>query len=97
MEKSQKRYGVAVCLIGLFGLLGIHHFYLGRWLHGLADLAMTATATYLLVTGQELLGWGVLAVDGIHTLIVMIMLLVGAYRDGLGRIVAHPGQPLTSH
>jgi len=38
---SPKSYGVAVCLSTIFGVLGIHHFYLGRYLHGLLDVTMT--------------------------------------------------------
>ena len=39
-EKSTKSYGAAVSLCGVFGTVGIHHFYLGNWLHGLFDLGL---------------------------------------------------------
>ena len=35
---SDRSYGVAVALCGIFGIVGIHHFYLGNHLHGLFDL-----------------------------------------------------------
>jgi TM2 domain-containing membrane protein YozV len=94
MESSDKKYGVAVALSGVFGLLGIHHFYLGRFFHGLVDLSLTLTGVYFLMGEQEILGWGILAVDYIHTVVVMIMLLVGAYKDSQGKIVTYPGQKI---
>lgn len=92
MNPSPKKYVTAVCLSGVFGLLGIHHFYLGRWLHGLVDLSMTVGAVFLLLKGMELFGFLVLAIDVIHTFIVTIMLLVGVYKDGEGNVVTYPGQ-----
>lgn len=83
-----------MCLAGVFGLLGIHHFYLERWLHGVVDLVLTFVAIYLLVINEDLLGLGVLVIDLIHTLIIMTMLLIGTYRDGQGRVVTYPGQDL---
>ncbi|MEK9600974.1 MAG: TM2 domain-containing protein [Bacteroidota bacterium] len=29
--KSEKRYTTAVILSGVFGVVGIHHFYVERW------------------------------------------------------------------
>jgi len=94
MESSDKKYGVAVALSGVFGLLGIHHFYLGRFFHGLVDLSLTLTGVYFLMGEQEVLGWSILAVDYIHTVVVMIMLLIGAYKDSQGKIVTYPGQKI---
>ena len=37
---SSKSYAVSVCLVGVFGTVGVHHFYLGRWLHGAFDLSL---------------------------------------------------------
>lgn len=95
MQKSSKSYVVAVSLSGIFGILGIHHFYLGRLWHGLFDLSMSLSAFYLIITDESLL-WGylILGIDFIHTLIVTIMLLVGAYKDGEGNVVTYPGQTL---
>jgi len=40
-EYSDKSYVTAAVLAGIFGMIGIHHFYVGRWGHGLFDLSMT--------------------------------------------------------
>ena len=102
---SSKSYGAAVCLCAIFGLLGIHHFYLGRILHGIIDLSMTIGAIALIFTGQVQLyegsgtgggllmaGYGLLIIDAIHTFTITILLLIGKYRDGRGFVVAYPGQ-----
>ena len=94
MQASEKNYGVAVCFAGIFGILGIHHFYLGRWLHGLFDLSLSVVGITLIVMGYDLFGWGLLAIDFLHTMVVTIMLLVGNYKDGSGKIVIYPGQQL---
>ena len=94
MKQSQKKYTTAVCLSGIFGLLGIHHFYLGRWLHGIADLSMTIGAIILIGSGSKVLGYVVLGIDIIHTCIVSIFLLIGGYKDGNGDVVTFPGQEL---
>ena len=94
MKKSKKKYSTAVCLSGIFGLLGIHHFYLGRWLHGIVDLSMTVGAIILIGIGFELLGYLILGVDIIHTLIVSIFLLTGSYKDGNGDVITYPGQTI---
>lgn len=94
MEQSEKKYAVAVCLSGIFGILGIHHFYLNRWLHGIIDLSLSIFGFYFISTGKPELGWLLLGVDIIHTIVVTIMLLIGAYKDGDGKIVTYPGQQL---
>lgn len=38
--KSEKRYTTAVILSGVFGVVGIHHFYVERWGMGLLDLGL---------------------------------------------------------
>ena len=94
LKKSSKEYVTAVCLSGVFGLLGIHHFYLGRWLHGIADFSMTIGGFTLIIMEFSLIGVIILAIDLIHTFIVTILLLVGAYKDGEGNVVTYPGQNL---
>jgi hypothetical protein len=94
MKPSLKNYATAVCLSGIFGLLGIHHFYLGRWIHGFADFSMTIGGVILIATGLDLLGIIILCIDVIHTFVVTILLLVGAYKDGNGNVVTYPGQNL---
>jgi TM2 domain-containing membrane protein YozV len=44
IEKLPKSYGIAVSLCGVFGVLGIHHFYLEDYLHGFADLGLFVLA-----------------------------------------------------
>lgn len=92
---SDKSYTVAVCLSGIFGVIGIHHFYLGRWIEGIIDFSLFCITLYFYYTGQ--LGWAVLffAIDGLHTFIVTIMLLTGSVKDGKGHYVCYPGQKLS--
>lgn len=93
---SEKSYGVAVCLSGIFGVIGVHHFYLERWLHGLFDLGLSITAVGLIYGSGDgtliLIGVGLLLIDVVHTIYVTYKLLVGEYRDGQGLVVAYPGQ-----
>jgi len=91
---SKKNYVVAVCLSGVFGVLGIHHFYLGRYLEGLLDLGLAIAAFVLYINGN--IGWALLifAIDSLHTFIVTIMLLTGSVKDGEGHLVCYPGQRL---
>ena len=93
-EPSEKSYVVAVCLSGIFGMVGVQHFYLGRYLEGLADVAMTIGWVYSFSTGNILLGIVFLAADFLHSIIVTIMLLTGSFTDGNGRYVFYPGQVL---
>ena len=37
IEPSEKSYVVAVCISAIFGVIGIHHFYLGRYIEGVID------------------------------------------------------------
>ena len=93
---SEKSYTIAVCLSAVFGVVGIQHFYLGRWAEALLDLALFAATFYFFFTGQILTAILVAAVDAIHTLVVTIMLLAGSFRDGDGRLVCYPGQRLNT-
>ena len=92
--ESQKNYGTAVILSGIFGILGIHHFYLGCWLHGLVDLGMTVSALFLITNGHEGVGLLILGIDILHTILITILLLTGGYKDGEGCYVTYPGQKL---
>ena len=91
---STKNYVVAVCLSAVFGVLGVHHFYLGRYLEGVLDLGLAVLTLCLYLMGHP--GWALLvfAVDSLHTFIVTIMLLTGSIRDGRGHLVCYPGQRL---
>ena len=81
---------------GIFGLLGIHHFYLKNWLHGIFDLSLFVTAYWLFLTatsgGVLALAVGLLVVDLTHTVFVMYFLFSGQCRDGDGQLVLYPGQ-----
>ena len=70
---SDKSYVVAVCLSGIFGLAGIHHFYLGRFIHRLRFGLLVATI-YFYFTG---IAWAIpfFAVDVLHTFVITIMRL----------------------
>ena len=93
---SPKKYGVAVSLCMIFGTLGVHHFYLGNWVHGILDILALFGGLALIIfyTDPALVGLGVLLIvaDVIHTLAVTVMLLIGKTRDGSGRLVGYPGQ-----
>ena len=91
---SDKSYIVAVCLAGIFGVLGVHHFYLGRYLEGVIDFGMFIIAAILFFSGYPLWAWLIWAIDGLHSFIVTIMLLTGSVKDGSGRLVCYPGQRL---
>ncbi|MBF9035324.1 NINE protein [Rhodobacterales bacterium HKCCE2091] len=85
--KSPKSYGTAVLLCGIFGTLGIHHFYLGDWMHGVVDLGLFVLTVVLLVNGQP--GWAFLAIaiDVLHTITVFALLIMEKWKDGDGRPV----------
>jgi TM2 domain-containing membrane protein YozV len=91
---SEKNYVVAVCLSAIFGVLGIHHFYLGRYLEGFIDFSLAIATIVLYLNGQ--IGWAVLVflIDTIHTFVITILLLTGSFKDGDGNIICYPGQKL---
>ncbi len=86
-ERSPKSYGVAVALCGLFGTLGIHHFYLEDWLHGLADLGLFVLMLVFFYQGHLGLAALTLLIDGLHTIIIFYYLIIEKWRDGQGRPV----------
>ncbi len=96
MKPSEKSYGTAVCFSGVFGLLGIQHFYLGRYALGFFDLGLSVGAFALIFWGEtvESIVFGVilLAIDAVHSIYVLVKLLAGEYEDGEGRLVMYPGQ-----
>lgn len=94
IRPSEKSYIVAVCLSGIFGVMGVHHFYLDRYLEGIFDLGLFVLGFVLFFCGMPFWAWLVWAIDGIHTFIVTIMLLTGSVKDGSGRLVCYPGQRL---
>ena len=84
--RSPKSYVTAVCMAGIFGTLGLHHFYLGRWMHGAFDLSL-ALISFLLLFLCWPLAPVIFFVDIVHTVYFMYKLIVGEYIDGLGRVV----------
>lgn len=95
IQPSDKSYAVAVCLSAVFGMMGIHHFYIGRYIEGIIDFSLLVLTLYFYFNGELL--WALLffAVDGIHTFIITIMLLTGSFRDGKGMTICYPGQKIT--
>ena len=91
---SDKSYTVAVCLSGVFGVFGIQHFYMGRWIEGIIDVSLFVATIYLFLVGEPVWALVTGAADALHTLIVTIMLLTGSFRDGSGRLITYPGQRL---
>jgi len=91
---SDKSYVVAVCLSGIFGIVGFQHFYLGRYIEFAIDFGMFILAIFLYLNGEFLWGFLVIAIDSIHTFIVTIMLLTGSFKDGAGKLVCYPGQKI---
>lgn len=91
---SPKKYGVAVCLSGIFGILGIHHFYLERWGMGIFDLSLSISGFILIGMGNNW-GFALIFIDVIHAIYVTYKLLVGGFADGNGRILTYPGQKIT--
>ncbi len=85
---SKKKYSVAVVLCGIFGMFGIHHFYIGNVLHGIFDLSLLITGL-VLITSPDYVGLGVflLFLDFLHTVVVFFKLLVENQKDGSGRII----------
>ncbi len=80
----------------IFGMLGIHHFYLGNWVHGIFDLGLFIVGFGLIFVSEDptlvAVGIGLICLDFLHTLIVTILLFVGKVKDGDGRLVSYPGQ-----
>lgn len=93
-EPSEKSYTIAVCLSAIFGVVGIQHFYLGRYVEATIDIVLFFATFYFFLQGEIVIAIVVGAIDGLHTLIVTIMLLTGTFRDGRGRLVMYPGQKL---
>ena len=93
-EVSPKSYGTSVMLCGTFGTMGIHHFYLEDWTHGIADLILFILAITFLVQGYD--GWFLLTllIDALHTVIIFYYLIIEKWRDGKGRpVLMSPTNP----
>ncbi len=91
---SDRSYAKAVILSGIFGFVGVQHFYLRRWAEGLLDVGLTAGWLWGFATGRAIWGVVFLVADCAHALFVTIALLTVNFRDGSGRLVCYPGQKL---
>ena len=92
---SPKSFGIAVTLVGIFGVVGIHHFYLKNWLHGIFDLSLFLFAIYFLLQDEPaaiLTGVVLIFLDFVHTVLVMFYLITGKQKDGAGQLIVYPGQ-----
>ena len=93
-QPSSKSYAIAVSLSAIFGVIGVHHFYLGRYLEGIIDFSLFVATLYCYVTGHFWWAIAFFVIDGLHTFVITIMLLTGSFKDGEGRFVCYPGQRL---
>lgn len=85
---SSKKYGVAVGLCGVFGMFGIHHFYIGNILHGIFDLSLLIIGIVLFsISEYEGLGALLLVIDAIHTVVIFFRLITENQKDGYGKII----------
>ncbi len=91
---SEKKYLTAVILSGVFGVMGIHHFYVGRWAMGFLDLGLFIGTVVSFFSGNILVAGVLFIADLIHTVYVTYLLLVGQYRDGQGKIISYPNQKI---
>jgi len=91
---SEKKYLTAVILSGIFGVMGIHHFYVGRWAMGFLDMGLFIGTIVAYVSGNFLVAAVLFIADLIHTVYVTYLLLVGQYRDGQGKIISYPNQKI---
>ena len=90
-DSSQKSYVTAVCLAAIFGTVGIHHFYVGRWLHGLFDLSLLIAAGIFFFSSAWILAGLFFFVDVVHNTYFVYKLIIGEYRDGSGKLIKVPG------
>ena len=93
---SPKSYGTAVALCGVFGVVGVHHFYIGNYLHGIVDFLLFVTGLSCVLYSEDpvviLLGVVLVLADVIHTGVIMYLLFVGKQRDGDNLLIRYPGQ-----
>jgi TM2 domain-containing membrane protein YozV len=90
--QSKKNYGVAVVFASVFGILGIHYFYIGRTVIGLIDLALSIAAFVCFIQGMILLAIVLFFVDLLHSIYATYRLFTGQEHDGEGKLIIYPGQ-----
>lgn len=91
---SKKSYAVAVCLAGVFGVIGVEYFYIGRWAEGLLNVALFGATLYFFFSGNLLAAALLFAVDFFYSLGTTIILMTGSMKDSEGAIICYPGQQL---
>ncbi len=90
-NNSSKSYGIAVSLCGVFGILGVHHFYIGNILHGIFDLGLFILAM-IFISQDESIGVILLLIDIAHTIFVFYKLITEKQKDGHGKLIIHSAQ-----
>ncbi len=89
---SDKSYVTTVILCGIFGMLGIHHFYINNWIHGLFDLSIFVLGVSFLYSSNTAV-WSVglllLIIDFLHTCFVTYMLIAELQLDGNGKLIVY--------
>jgi TM2 domain-containing membrane protein YozV len=95
VTRSDKSFVLSVVLAGVFRILGVHHFYVGRISHGLFDLSLSIVGFSLLMLGfieprDSYVAIGVLILlgDYMHSAYFIYRLIVGTYSDGKGRLIS---------
>jgi len=83
---TKKSYTVSVALCGVFGLLGIHHFYLGNFLHGIFDLSLFIFGSWLVIN-ENGVGYLLILIDIIHSVIIFYKLITEQQKDSKGLVV----------
>jgi hypothetical protein len=97
-KSSNKKYLTAVILCAVFGVVGIHHFYVERYLMGVLDLTLFVLTIYFcfIQNNPLLFSLGIFLgiIDFIHTIYVTLILLIGEYKDGKGCLITYPNQKI---
>ncbi len=85
-EKKLKDPDTFAVLNYLF-IAGLHHFYLGRWLRGLANLAVFFASIYLMYLGQWQNGFILFAIITLLELYALFrsQIIVKHYNNGISK------------
>lgn len=94
-DATDKSFGIAVRLCGIFGTVSMHHSYLGNIVRGLFDPWLFVGSILCFFSGDpslQMLGLILILMDALHTLFVFYKLIVGQQLDGASRLVTYPRQ-----
>ncbi len=87
---SDKSYTTTVILCGIFGMLGIHHFYINNYAHGIFDLSLFILGFSLFYSATfPIVGIVLIVIDFLHTCVVTYMLITEAQLDGDGKLITY--------